>query len=116
MADEFDEFTSGNTSELKKLFSNGNYIAIFGFLQFVLRHETVPLHFAKRINSALVRARAAYRVFEERTIIPVGSDAEGTTLKRAFADLAASEFLGARRHLVTAGSELTAGNFASSVR
>lgn len=114
MIDEFN--FSINTRELKTLFYNGDYLGIFGFLQFVLRHKDVPFNFAKQIDRALMQGRAAYRVFDERTIIPVGSDAEGAALERAFADLATSEFRGARHHLLTAGSELTAGNYTSSIR
>jgi hypothetical protein len=61
-------------------------------------------------------SRAAYRVLEERTIVPVGSDAELETLKRAFADLAATEFHGARAHLRNAAEELTTGRYADSIR
>jgi hypothetical protein len=53
---------------------------------------------------------------DRSTIIPIGSDAEKVTLQRAFADLASKEFSGARSHLRAAGSELTVGNSASSIR
>jgi hypothetical protein len=55
-------------------------------------------------------------VLEKRTIVPIGSDTELETLKRAFADLAATEFHGARAHLRSAATELTAGNNADSIR
>jgi hypothetical protein len=55
-------------------------------------------------------------VFDRDTIIPIGSEAERDTLARAFADVAASEFHGARSHLRNAGSELTAGNYGPSIR
>jgi hypothetical protein len=38
------------------------------------------------------------------------------TLKRAFADLAATEFHGARAHLRNAAEELTTGRYADSIR
>jgi hypothetical protein len=49
--------------------------------------------------------RAAYRI-----------EAERRALDGAFADLAASEFHGARVHLRDAGAALTAGDYTSSVR
>jgi len=113
---EFDHSGSNHIINLKTIFFSGHYLLIFGFLQFVLRHKNVPRDFSKEIDCALVRGRAAYRVLEARTIIPVGSEAELATLERAFVDLTASEFRGARSHLHAAGSELTAGNFTSSVR
>jgi hypothetical protein len=60
--------------------------------------------------------RAAYRVLDRDTIMPIGSDTELETLKRAFADLAAAEFHGARAHLRKAAEELTAGRYADSIR
>jgi hypothetical protein len=61
-------------------------------------------------------SRAAYALFENDTIIPIGSDAELETLARGFADVAASEFHGAGAHLRNAGAKLTAGNYADSIR
>ena len=60
--------------------------------------------------------RLAYRVFDGNVICPIGSDAERQTMERAFADLRSAEFYGAREHLTKAANELTAGNFAGSIR
>jgi hypothetical protein len=68
------------------------------------------------VNHALYITGAAYAVFDRDTIMPIGSEAERDTLARAFADVAASEFHGARVHLRKAGSELTAGNYGPSIR
>jgi hypothetical protein len=59
---------------------------------------------------------AAYRVVDGNTIAPVGSEAELEAVKRAFADLAATEFHGARKHLRTAAEELTTGKYSDSLR
>jgi hypothetical protein len=82
----------------------------------VLRHEAKPYQLETKVEDALRVSRAAYAVFDGDTIIPIGSDAERGTLTRAFADLSASEFHGARAHLRNAGSELTAGNYGPSIR
>jgi hypothetical protein len=84
----------------------------------VLRHPTVQPYgvLPTGVDEALRASRAAYALFDRDTIIPVGSDTERETLTRAFADVAASEFHGARAHLRNAGSELTAGNYAASIR
>jgi hypothetical protein len=50
----------------------------------------------------------------ETPILPIASEAERLTLNRAFADLAASEFHGARAHLRDAGAALTAGDYERS--
>jgi hypothetical protein len=114
-----DEFTSSFDywfEELKTVFMEGDYLRIFGFVQWVLRHEAKPYRLELEIDDVLRESRAAYAIFEGDTIIPVGSDAERETLARAFADLAASEFHGAHAHLRNAGSELTAGKYGPSIR
>jgi hypothetical protein len=55
-------------------------------------------------------------VLDGHTIVPFSSGAELETLKRAFADLAATEFQGARAHLRKAAEELTAGRYPDSIR
>lgn len=116
MADEFDNKPRNLIEGLKLIFDNGVYTSIFGFLQFVLRHQDCPYQFDTQIDRTLIRGRAAYRILDGNTIIPVSSDAEHATLTRAFADLSASEFQGARAHLRMAGEQLTAGNCADSIR
>ncbi len=116
MADEFENNSVILTKKLKALFSGGSYAKVFGFLQFVIRHRSQPYQFAVNLDHILSTGRSAYRVLDQCTIIPITSEAERVTLHRAFADLAASEFRGARTHLNTAGSELTAGDYTSSIR
>jgi hypothetical protein len=114
-----DDFTSSFDywlGELKTVFMEGDYLRIFGFVQWVLRHAAKPYELEIEVERSLRESRAAYALFEGDTIIPVGSDAERETLTRAFADVAASEFHGARAHLRNAGSELTAGNYGPSIR
>ena len=96
-----DEFTSQYThaeSDLKTIFVGYGYAQVFGFLQYVIRHPKCPRGFADAVENALRSARAAYRVVD-KTIFPIGSEDEKKTIERAFADLAASEFRGARQHL-----------------
>jgi hypothetical protein len=114
-----DEFTSSFEywlEELKGVFMEGDYLKIFGFVQWALRHGDKPYRLEIEVDDALRESRAAYALFDNDTIIPIGSDAELGALARAFADVAASEFKGARAHLRNAGSELTAGNYAPSIR
>ena len=113
-----DEFTSQYThaeSDLKTIFVGYGYAQVFGFLQYVIRHPKCPRGFADAVENALRSARAAYRVVD-KTIFPIGSEDEKKTIERAFADLAASEFRGARQHLRNAAEELAGGDNASSVR
>ena len=115
-ADEFKPSYEYWAEELKLLFMQGHYTKVFGFVEWVLRHEYKPYELEIDVTNALRKSRAAYAVLDGDTIIPIGSDAERETLARAFADVAASEFHGARAHLRNAGSELTEGNYAASIR
>ncbi len=116
MADDFENNANDLYKQTKNIFSAGDYLKVFGFLQFVLRHQNCPHGFAEEIDRALSTGRAAYRVLDEKTIIPISSEVERATLERAFVDIAATEFQGARSHLHTAGSDLTSGSYASSIR
>jgi hypothetical protein len=116
MADEFENHPRKIIPEIKKIFTDGDYVAVFGWLQYLLRLRTCPSALPGQIDTALRNGRAAYRVLERATIVPIGSEAELATLKRAFADLAATEFQGARAHLRKAAEELTAGRYPDSIR
>jgi hypothetical protein len=116
MADEFKNDPRKLIPKVRQIFEKGDYVAIFGWLQFVLRLNTCPYGLADEIERALRIGRAAYRVLDKNTIVPIGSDAELETLKKAFADLAAAEFHGARAHLRKAAEELTAGRYPDSIR
>jgi hypothetical protein len=116
MADEFENHAPKLISNIKQIFEKGDYVAIFGWLQTVLRLRTCPTNLPTEIDRALRNGRAAYRVLERDTIVPIGSDGELETLKRAFADLGETEFDGARAHLRKAAEELTAGRYPDSVR
>lgn len=60
--------------------------------------------------------KAAYRVVGRQVICPISSEAESTAIKKAFSDLKTFQFNGARGHLLSAASHLSAGHFADSVR
>jgi hypothetical protein len=116
MSDEFYNNPKELIAKAKAVFEKGEYTAVFGWLQWVLRHPNVPSDLAQGIDDALRGGRAAYQLIDEDTIVPIGSDAEKANLERAFADLAASEFHGAHGHLRSAAEELTAGHYADSIR
>jgi hypothetical protein len=93
----------------------GNYVLIYGWLQYVLRSRTIP-GFDKSIDAILVYCRSPYRVVAPDVIAPVGSDEEAQTITKAFVDLNSAGLAGGREHLKAAAVELSAGHFADSVR
>lgn len=116
MADEFDYSFAHHHPQLKSLFEQGSYIVIFDFLQYVLRQPSRP-YIADEIRRALEDGRAAYRLLDDdRTIVPITSEAELDTLNRVFVDLDAAEFHGAGAHLKKAAEHLSAGKSADSIR
>src|SRR5262249_51861094 len=88
---------------------------VLGWLEFVLKHRRCPNHLADKLDAIMARCHLAYRVFDGQVICPMGSEAERQTIERAFADVAATQFHGARAHLRKA-AELTAGRYAESIR
>jgi hypothetical protein len=112
--DEF--FKRGAVEDLKQTILYGSWHDVLGWLEFTLKHRACPDDFADAIAAIMAGCRLAYAVFDRQVICPIASDAERQTLERAFADLEASEFRGARAHLRNAATELTVGNFADSVR
>jgi hypothetical protein len=115
MADDFTTSLQVVQPQLREIFESGDYIKVFGFLQFVIRHPKCPYNFDNAIERALRFGRAAYRVIE-KTIFPISSESEKQTIVQTFADLAKTEFHGAREHLRRAGQELAGGNNAASIR
>ena len=116
MADDFDNDPKRVIAKIRKIFESGDYVAIFGWLEFVLKHSACPHDFAKQIEGILRFCRAAYRVIDGKVICPISSDTEHSTVVKAFADLSSTQFNGARSHLRNAASHLTAGTYADSVR
>jgi hypothetical protein len=115
MIDEFERGLTHHQTALKQIFLAGDYVAIFDFLQWLLRLRQRSVTGAK-LNAILEDCRSPYRVFDGDTIAPIASEDEAQTLERAFADLASSEFSGAREHLRKAAEQLTAGRSADSIR
>lgn len=116
MIDDFSFDRGRIRQELRNIFDNGNYVDIFEFLQFVMRHEKSYITFSYKIKEILNDTYSAYRVIDDNTIIPISSEAEFQTLQLALADLDASEFHGSRHHLKEAASLVTAGDYPGSVR
>jgi hypothetical protein len=114
--DEIDKGYSYWSKFLKAKISDGSYIDVFDFIQFVLRHVACPIDFPDLINKALEYGRAAYRVFDRETIVPIADEIDAYIYQRALDCTSRSGINGARAHLRAAGSSLTSGLWADSVR
>jgi hypothetical protein len=116
MADEFNDSFVFHRDRLKTIFANGDHVQVLGFAQWLLRNPKTPPPVFVSIPVALKQARAAYVVVGRNTIVPIASDQERQAIDKAFADVATTEFGGARSHLRNAATELTAGRYPESVR
>lgn len=114
-ADEFNPSYKLNLASLKAEFGGADYLQFFGLLQWFLRHSQTPWAFREATANALVEARAAYKIIDGTTIVPIASPQEGEAIERAFADTKASELGGARRHLQDAADAATRGDWAASI-
>jgi hypothetical protein len=101
--------------KLSSLFENDNYVAVFSFLQFLVRHDECPIAFKDSLQIALVTGHAAYRLVDD-TIVPIASAEEGEAIAIAFDALSSGQHQGARAHLRSAADHLTKGEWAASVR
>jgi hypothetical protein len=116
MIDEFNHKFAAQEGHVKDILAKGDYLQIFGFLQFVMRHQNAPYQFAEHVHWALSESRAAYGVVNGKTIAPVSNEAEAATVAKVFADLKQAEFAGALQHLTNAAELLTSGKDADSIR
>lgn len=100
---------------LSNIFKKGDYIAVFGFVQHVIRHPKRPESFEAAVRMALERARAAYRL-EDNTIVPFALPEGSGNIDRAFRDMAEPGFMTARAFLGASGDLLTAGRWTEAVQ
>ncbi len=115
MADEIDYRTWWVERAFKPIFQDEGYGKLLGTVEWFLR-EMREQHFLKEVERALTAERAAYRVLDGHSIVPVASKEEAQAYADAIENLRVGNREPARAHLVAAGSHLTKGDYAGSVR
>jgi hypothetical protein len=98
----------------RPIFEKGSYSHILGLVEWLARHSADP-RLAASFGKILEEERCAYRLVEG-SIVPIASPEEGQALSEAVVALQKTSLGGGRSHLLKAGSELTAGRYADSVR
>jgi hypothetical protein len=106
---------NGIIDRLGNVFEKEAYQKVYGWLEAVLKHDHCPPDFPGRIQNILEECRAPYRI-DDDVIWPLASTEEADAVKQAIVALAPPRFSGARSHLKNAGSKLTQGDYAGSVR
>ncbi len=115
MSDEFIPFVKPQIQLAKNIFSNGNYVEILNFVEFLCRHYLTGPNLTKEINAALAQSCAAYRI-ADGCVIAYSSAEEGEAVLQGLKVTSTHKFASTRSHLIAAGNALTRGNWAESVR
>ena len=112
-----DEFPRVDVIKLnvKEVVTSRNYILVFDFIQFVIRHPDCPLDYGREIAAALEVSRAAYRLVDQ-TIVPISSDEAGAAVERAMLTAKEAKAKGPHAHLRAAAEALSIGKWAESIR
>jgi len=116
-ADMFPSYGPHVVKWVKPIILDGSYAEALGFLEHAIQHFNViaPKNFfALQINRCLEAGGAAYRVLDGSTICPISSPEEAQAVQTALDELGG--YAGARTHLHSAASLLTACRYADSVR
>ena len=117
--DEFRDDLDDQLLSTKQLILSGDYNRVFDFLQFVVRHESVPDGFEEFVAATLQRCLCAYSLSTldgTLTIVPNSIPEQRTSIENAFRALADGPFGGARKHLSEAADCINAGDYSGSVR
>lgn len=116
MIDEIESDPREIVPQLSSVFRFGSYTDVLGFVQFVLRHQQCPPGLSRAVGLTLQSCRAAYRLIENRTIVPIASPEEGQAIIGAVTAASESGQAGARAHLLSASAKLSSGDYPGSIR
>ena len=116
-ADEFSPYWNDDCIKIKSLFLNGDYNRVFDFLQFVLRHASVPTKFCRSVAVVLEKSMCAYTVVEDGpTIVAIALPEQRESIKEAFRVLRSGPFEGARSHFCKSAECINNSDMSGSVR
>lgn len=114
-AHQFNALLPNAVKDLYPIFEKGSYAEIFDFIQFIVRGP-IPSDFVDALCELLQRERAAFRIIDNDTLMPVASEEETLAVTRAFEDTDRLPFQGTRTHLRQSEEALGKGKYADSVR
>jgi hypothetical protein len=101
---------------IQTIIENGDYVEVFGFIEWILRFNYTPAAFRKHIADVLVNCHAAYRVVDGDTIAPITDPTEAAALEAALKSARAVGITGAYAHLRSSIEAATAGKYPDCVR
>lgn len=110
----WDSKAYGNEKRLEAMLMTSSLGGLFDFVEFILQHPRTPPAINLAIQRAFIESRAAYRVFDGKTIGAVGTAEQAAAIERGVQD--AAPLPGAASHLVNAAASIRSGDWAASVR
>jgi hypothetical protein len=93
-----------------------NIGGLFNLVEFLIRHRGCSDELKRELADALVTARAAYRVFDNKYIAAIGTEEQAAAFERAIADAEAKNATAVRKQLIAAGVALRNSDWAGSLR
>ncbi|TLX12084.1 hypothetical protein FFR93_16055 [Rhizobium sp. MHM7A] len=99
---------------MRPVFELGRYEEVLGLVEWLARN-CKDLTLARSFARIMEEERCAYRLLEG-AVVPISSEEEGRAIYAALDAMHRPGLGGARVHLLKAGSSLTAGEYADSVR
>jgi hypothetical protein len=113
-ADQVGDRKSDFIAAVRPSFASDNYVRVFGTTEWLVRVADDE-YLSKEVASVLEEERSAYRLVDS-SIVPIVSPEEGQSLMEALEAVNRPGLSGSRSHLLKAGSALTSGEYADSVR
>lgn len=116
MVDEYSSDYHDVVELTKNIVTTGSYGDVFGFFQYVLRHDSCPFDIRMELDGVLEACQSAYRVVGSNTIVPVASEAERLAIAGSFRVVSDGGFYGGQTHLRQSAGAMSDGRYADSVR
>lgn len=92
-----------------------DYVKVFDFIQWTLRHPDCPSDLAPTIADVLSGCRSAYRLVDD-TILPLSTDEEAEAIGHSLKIAAKMSAAGPSSHLKNATRALSEGRWSESIR
>jgi AbiJ N-terminal domain 4 len=105
-----------NRERICKVIEQRDIGGLFDLVEFLVRHRGCSDELKRELADAFIKARAAYRVFDNNHIAAIGTEQQAMAFERAIADAEAKNATAARKQLIAAGVALRNGDWAGSVR
>lgn len=115
-ADSFRGAKDFTEQRLKTVIERADFGKLFDLIEFLVQHPGCSEELKDELAGAFVRARAAYRVFDNKCIAAIGCDEQAQAFEQAIADADAKNATASRKQLIAAGVALRNSDWRGSVR